>query len=412
MSEEIKDEIQGVGLEISKEEDEKPTVEEAKVITKDVKIEGEEDSLKQLESQKKEVKKAVTTLTDELTKELYGEFSSFLEEKIDITPDDGIKSAIPTGIDVLDAALGGGFAIGAINIIVGQPGSGKSMLAMQVMGNAQRIHGPSGLISSYLDSETETTTARLANLGVRYPKIKPYTDITIEKVFKLLEAMCLFKLKKDLVHVPSVVIWDSIANTLSQKEMEAEDHNQVIGYKQRLLSFLIPKYVSKCGNFNICLIAVNQLRDTLQIGQFAPPKDLKFLSHTKEMSGGNSLKFNAFQLLELSVRTATDPNKVGFHGFIAKVKIVKNKLFVPNVELNIVGDFVRGFNNFYTNYNFLVEAKRISTGAWNYLSNFPEKKFRTKDAETLYKSEEQFKKAFDDLVGQTIQTELIEKYTI
>jgi len=65
------------------------------------------------------------------TKELYAEFSSFLETKVEIVADDGLKGTISTGIDLADAVLGGGFAIGALNIIVGQPGSGKTMLAAQ-----------------------------------------------------------------------------------------------------------------------------------------------------------------------------------------------------------------------------------------------------------------------------------------
>ena len=187
---------------------------------------------------------------------LYKEFNTFLEQKVDIKEDTGLKQVIPVGIDVLDAILGGGFAVGSLNIIVGQPGSGKSMLAMQAQGNAQRIYRGK-LLASYLDSEEATTTIRLANLGVRNPMIKPYTDITVEKVFRFIEGLCIFKHQKKIVSVPSFIVWDSIANTLSIKEREAEDPNSVIGYKARLFSILIPKYVSKIGTYNICLVAVD-----------------------------------------------------------------------------------------------------------------------------------------------------------
>ena len=71
---------------------------------------------------------------EELTKELYGEFSSFLENKADIREDTGVKVTISTGIDLVDAILGGGFAVGALNIIVGQPvnlGTGAVELVMK-----------------------------------------------------------------------------------------------------------------------------------------------------------------------------------------------------------------------------------------------------------------------------------------
>jgi RecA/RadA recombinase len=359
--------------------------------------------------------KAPVMEDEELTKELYEEFASFLENKADIVQDKGIKLTISTGIDLVDAILGGGFAVGGLNIIVGQPGSGKTMLAIQTLGQAQRQYSGK-LIGGFLDSEEATTTLRLSNLGVRFPKLKPYVDITVEKVFKFIEGLCVFKEQKQIKETPSVVVWDSIANTLSQKERETDDPNSVIGYKARLLSILVPKYVAKCAQHNICLLAVNQLRDVLSIGQFAPPKDLKFMSATKDMPGGNVLKFNAFQLVEMKIKTAITPTSAeksdnyGFEGIIVTIKCVKNKLFPPNVEVPLVGSFTSGFSNFWTNYNFLKQTKRLNAGAWNYLVSLPDKKFRTKDAPNLYKTDIGFQKAYDATVKEAIKTEIIDKY--
>lgn len=369
---------------------------------------GEEDEGETIEIAKPEPIKT-EKVDDTEAKALYSEFSSFLEDKVELRKDSGTKQTIPTGIDILDAVLGGGLAIGSLDIIVGQPGSGKTMLAIQTLGQGQRQYDGK-LIGSFLDSEEATTSIRLSNLGVRFPRIKPYPDITVEKVFKFLEGLCLFKEKKKITHIPSVVIWDSIANTLSEKEREAEDVNSVIGYKARMLSILIPKYVARCAQYNIALIAVNQLRDVLSIGQFAAPKDLKFMSASKDMPGGTVLKYNAFHLLEMKVKSILKPEMYGFEGVINKVKCVKNKLFPPNIEVEIVGSFTTGFSNFWTNYNFLKETKRLKSGAWNSLVNYPDKKFRTKDAETLYNTDDEFKKKFDGAAKEAIQVEIIDKY--
>jgi RecA/RadA recombinase len=353
------------------------------------------------------------TTSDETaaSEELYADFKSFLQKKTDIVPEvQDFKQTMKTGIDLLDGILGGGFAIGALNIIVGQPGSGKSMLAMQALAAGQQQY-KGRLLGSYLDSEESTSKVRLMNLGVRYPAINPYVDLTIEKVFQFIEGMCVFKQEREILDIPSVIIWDSVANTLSQKEREAEDPKTVIGYKARLLSLLIPTYVAKCSRNNICLLAINQLRDNLQLGQYAPAPDLKMLSPNKEMPGGNALKFNAFQLLEMKVRSVLNPEKhYGFDGIMTKVKCVKNKMFSPNIEIDLIGSFQTGFSNFWTNYHFLSENKRIEGGAWPKLVNLTEKKFRKQDAEDTYNSDAEFKTAFDELVKKTIQEEIVEKY--
>ncbi len=346
---------------------------------------------------------------DKETKKLYAEFSEFIEDKVEMKEDSGSKLVIPTGIDILDAILGGGLAVGALSIVVGSPGSGKSMLAIQTLGQAQKQHS-GDLIGAYLDSEEATTAIRLSNLGVRFPKIRPYPDITIEKVFKFLEGLCLFKESKKITHIPSVVVWDSIANTLSEKEREAVDVNSVIGYKARMLSILIPKYVARCAQYNIALIGVNQLRDVLSIGPYSAPRDLKFMTTSKTMPGGNILRYNAFHLIEMNIKSILKPEMYGFDGVIDKVKCVKNKLFPPNIEVEIVGSFTTGFSNFWTNFNFLKETKRLKAGAWNSLVSMPDKKFRTKDAENTYNTDSDFKSKFDEAVKETIQNEIIEKH--
>jgi hypothetical protein len=208
-----------------------------------------------------------------------------------------------------------------------------------------------------------------------------------------------------------LVIWDSIANTLSEKEHEVEDVNQVIGYKARLLSAMVPRALAKCAQNDIAIVAVNQLRDKLKMGQFAPANDLKFISQDKQIPGGNAIKFNAFHLIEMKVKKVIDPSKFGFDGIISKFKAVKNKQFTPNIELELVGAFATGFSNFWTNYRFLRDNKRLEAGAWNKLVSLPEKKFRTKDAHTLYNEDAEFKEAYDEAVKETIQTEIIDKYT-
>ena len=404
------------------EEEQEPLIPDKDEIMQSVSLkpDKEEPELKTevketLEKVNKKVEKVVEAI-DQEAKDLYDDFSSFLEQKADIVASKETKQVIPTGIRILDAYLGGGFAVGALGIIAGTPGSGKSMLTAQTLGNAQQIYKGEKFIAGFMDSEESTSKLRLSQLGVNNPHIDPIGNLTVEKVFKFLDGMCLYK-EKNKIDVPSVAIWDSIANTLSEKEQEATDVNQVIGYKARMLSILVPKFVARASQYNICWLAVNQLRDNLQMGQFAPAPDLKFMSATKQMPGGQVLRFNAFQLLEMGVKSALKSDdganaKYGIDGIIAKVKIVKNKLFVPNVQVEILGSFVKGFSDFWTSYYHLVESGRIKSGAWANLINYPEKKFRIKEAEKTYLTDDKFKAAFDSAVDDFIKVDIIEKYTV
>jgi len=128
------------------------------------------------------------------------------------------------------------------------------------------------------------------------------------------------------------------------------------------------------------------------------------------MPSGNSLKFNAFHLIEMRIKSVVEREKYGFDGIISNLKCVKNKLFAPNIDVHIVGSFVEGFSNFWTNYEFLKDCKVLTTGPWNYLVSTPDIKFRTKDALTTYNENSDFKIVWDAAVKATIKTEIIDKY--
>ncbi len=250
----LKNAISGIkASEITEDDKEKYTVEVPKKKKgkpkKDIPTTDELDNMSD-----EEVESNAETIDG--VRELYLEFNTFLEDKAKIKEDIGIKTTFSTGIDLLDAVMGGGFAIGTLGSVVGSPGSGKSMLAIQSLGNAQQIF-KGDVLCLYLDSEEATTTVRMANLGVKFPKIKPYNDITVEKVFVILENLCAYKEMKGIVDQPSIIIWDSVANTLTTREREVEDINSAIGYKGRMLSILIPKYISKMSKYNVSMINPN-----------------------------------------------------------------------------------------------------------------------------------------------------------
>jgi len=355
----------------------------------------------------KEINDNMDKVAGDDIKSLYDEFNGILNTNEDMSSAPDVLETIPTGIKLMDANLGGGFAVGKLNIVVGQPGCGKSMIAMQAAGRAQKKF--KNCMVMYLDAEESTTTQRLYDLGVRNPEISPYGEMSVEKVFRVIESLCVFKEEKG-IDTPSVIVWDSIANTQSEKELTITDPNQTIGYKARVLTQLLPQYVQKCTKYNICLLAVNQLRDVIAMGPYAPARDLKMMSAHKDMPGGNSLKFNTFQLIEMKTRSVLDQSKYGFDGILVRGKCVKNKLFRPNIEFDIIGNFTRGFSNFFTSYAFLAEHKRLKTGAWNFLVNYPETKFRTKDALITYRDNKVFREAFDKEVDDCINVEITQKY--
>ena len=351
-------------------------------------------------------------LTDKQVKdadELSATFDAFLSKEFDIKADSSIKTTIPTGIDLLDVLSGGGFATSLVQL-VGPPGCGKTALACRVLATGQKKFAGK-FMSAFLDSEESMTVDRLIQLGVSQPRIQPHSDMTVEKTFKMIEAMCVFKENNPAIHdVPSAIVWDSIANTMTEKGSISDDINTVLGEKARVLSHYLPKYVRKLNKYKICLVGINQLRDRIDMGQFSKAPDLKFLGD-KNLPGGKSLLFNSVQLLLLRPGKAIGGDEgFGVNGFIVSCKFIKNKLFTPNIDFKLVFSFERGFSNFWTNFEMLKDTKRIRPGAWCTLLSYPSLKFRQKDSIKFYTEDPLFRAAFDADVKDALQTEYLDKY--
>ena len=72
-------------------------------------------------------------------------------------------------------------------------------------------------------------------------------------------------------------------------------------------------------------------------------------------------------------------------------------MFRPNIKINIVLDYIHGYNDFWTRENLIRQSKCIKGTAWQYLDNCPDIKFRKSEILNLYNTNELFRAKFDEL---------------
>ena len=378
---------------------------------KAAKAKKEDEKPKTIEEELNYSKDELTEVELKMAAELQDALVGFIKEKTDLQPGTGIKKLLPSGIDLIDTVAGGGFAAGALTLIVGNPGTFKSCLVGQIIATNQ-IKYRGQVLNIYMDSEQATTRQRLMNLGVKNPPINPWPARSVEDVFKTIETLCTYKELNKKQENPSIIAWDSLANTISDKEKESTDLdiNKFIGLKARIISILLPKYIAKIEEYNIGLFVINQLREKIDMGYVPTANDLRWIGN-KNMPGGNSVKFNAFHLLLLKIKGDLKAEEWGFHGVMLDAKFIKNKLFTPNIPVTLVVDFNKGISNFWTNWHMLCETKRATSSAWCSLKTLPTIKFRKKEVQLTYNSNPSFKVEFDRLVQETLKTEYLDKYS-
>jgi hypothetical protein len=120
------------------------------------------------------------------------------------------------------------------------------------------------------------------------------------------------------------------------------------------------------------------------------------MKQDKMIPGGNSLKFNTSLLMMLEAKSVLKEEEWGFNGQLIKMKAVKNKSFAPNILVDFVASYTKGFHNLFTNFLFLKDQKKFKTGgAWyTFKVDEVEYKFMRKQLEQKIKEDPIFKKAF------------------
>ena len=135
----------------------------------------------------------------------------------------GVEAArISTGIQEFDRVLGGGVVAGALVLLGGDPGVGKSTLMLEV---AARLAASATVLYASGEESTQQIKMRSERLNLRTNGLHVYSEMSVERILGAAEALNV-----------SVVIIDSVQTTFSEKvEMAPGSIGQVREVASQLL---------------------------------------------------------------------------------------------------------------------------------------------------------------------------------
>jgi recombination protein RecA len=165
---------------------------------------------------------------------------------------------IPTGSRWLNSIICrgkyAGIPIGKISEIAGLSASGKSYMAAQVAGNAQRM----GIDVVYFDSESAIDPDFLSNAGCDVSNLLYIQAKSVEFVLETMEELLASNENRMLF------IWDSLAMTPAETDIEG-DYNPLssMAVVPRILSKGFKKLTVPIANSQSTLLILNQLKTNI-----------------------------------------------------------------------------------------------------------------------------------------------------
>jgi len=216
--------------------------------------------------------------------------------------------AVSTGCLSLDIALGiNGVPRGRIIEIFGPESSGKTTLAQHIVAEVQKGGG----IAAFVDAEHALDPDYAGRIGVNVKELLISQPDTGEQALEIVETLVRF-------NAVDVIVIDSVAALVPQKEIEGDMGDQHMGLQARLMSQALRKLTGIVSKTKTIIIFINQTR--LKIGVF--------FGNPETTTGGTALKFYSSVRIEVR-RSAQIKQADKIIGNRVNCKVVKNKVAAP-----------------------------------------------------------------------------------
>ena len=239
----------------------------------------------------------------------------------DLTKDNptAVKQWIPTGSRWLDSIICrgkmAGIPVGKITEIAGLSATGKSFMAAQIAGNAQKM----GMQVVYFDAESSLDPSFWDRAGCDPAKTIYTQAVSVEKVLGTIE-----DLMSASPETQWLFIWDSIAATASEKDIEGDFNPQSsMAVKPRIFAKAFPKLTIPLANQQSTLVLINQLKPNIT-SNIAEAMTTPFVA-----PGGKAIEYFCSLRVWLTKRKAKNAfvtDDSGFRiGSEVKVKLEKSR---------------------------------------------------------------------------------------
>jgi recombination protein RecA len=234
---------------------------------------------------------------------------------------------VSTGSFELNNAItkaGWGVPFGKIVTITGKKSSGKTTIAQQIVAEAQK--GVLDVETStkvdadtfWLDAEIAFDQDRAVAIGVDPNRMMIGQPDYLEQVFEKLESIIEIA---EQTKRPTVVVWDSVAASPTQKELEGDKgEGGHYGEHSKLLSQWFRKIAKRLGKTNILFFIINQVK-----------VNINAMYDKDTYIGKNALDFHSHLMMTIyqSGKVEEDDTEIGI---ASTIEITKNRLWKPFEE--------------------------------------------------------------------------------
>lgn len=261
-----------------------------------------------------------------------------LSECMDDSEMGNISDYISTGSYSFNGILSGsifkGIPVGRISSVLGESGTGKSLIAGRLVAEAQK----KGYDVVWFDSENATDKHFLRRLGVDTKKVLYVPIITIEE-FKHAFYKMLQKIEEKHEGAKVFFVLDSLGNLVTEKELNDADTGHEasdMGLRAKKIKAMTRVVSGKLSQLDLPFFIVNH--------GYADPSSK---SPRIVPQGGMGVRYLSTIMCLMSKAKETNTKTKKVEGNVFTMTTIKNRLIPEEKKAKIQIDFIDGINPYY-----------------------------------------------------------------
>jgi len=344
---------------------------------------------------------------------------------INVTYPDGSKTSYDS-IGIVD---------GAMYMIIGRSGCGKSTFGVQISSNIIRnflngimfvdITEATGMMKDRLqdltgfNDEEFSKKVKMRNAGITienvYKRIKVIHDVKISNPDKYKYDTGLVDCfgKKIYKFQPTVYLVDSIPYLTTEKIAEEEEMSgqMSVTANAKALAQFYRRTTQVCKEANIIFIAINHINEKVETGIVHTKSKTQFLKQNETLPGGNAPIYSSTIFRMDDGSKLTSDKDFGINGCYVTISNVKSRSGISGTEsaVDLIFNYVTGFDPDLSLYMMLKNAGRVNgAGAYLYFGDRSDCKFSQRGFKSKLYEDPEFLNIFVEEVVTYLKTELAE----
>lgn len=328
-----------------------------------------------------------------------------------------------------------GLVDGAMYMIIGRSGSGKSTYAIQISANIIRrftnglmfvdVTEATGMMKDRLcdlagfSDDEFAKRVKFRNAGITienvYRRIKVIRDVKVNNPDKYKYDTGLLDCFGNPIYKfqPTIYLVDSIPYFTTEKIADEEEMSgqMSVTANAKALAQFYRRIAQVCKEANIIFIAINHINEKVETGIVHTKAKTQFLKQNETLPGGNAPIYSSTIFRMDDGTKLTSDKDFGINGCIVSISNVKSRSGISGGEsaTDLVFNYVTGFDPELTLFLMLKNAGRVNgAGAYLYLGDRSDMKFSQKNFKTKLATETEFADVFVEEVINYLRGELQE----